>query len=183
MVQNSDFDIKKKFTVACKLEVSEARAVDIDATLRVLAVASNYIHGNVAANVITSDRIQARIYQAVREQFNLSHNLALVAIAQVAESRQIAYLTESVVKEFKPNSAEYNSDTFWFRDRDLTISLTLLGGEQRFQVLMGKHQLDLLKGQKIKSATLVKRQNLSYYIHFHWETTWKPAASRRDRES
>ncbi|HLO47268.1 MAG TPA: hypothetical protein VK211_02445 [Kamptonema sp.] len=181
-MQNSTFDIKKNQTVACKLEVSPEAALEIDATLKVLALASNYIHKNVDANAIANSGIRVRIFQAVREEFNLPPNLVLGAIAIVAEARQMAYMTESFVKEFKPNSAEFNSTIFSFREQDLTMALSLLRGEQRFKVLIGKHQLDLLKGQQLKSATLVKRHNFCYYIHFHWETIWIPAVSRRDRE-
>ncbi|MDF0553657.1 hypothetical protein [Kamptonema sp. UHCC 0994] len=172
-MQNYTFDIKKVLTVACKLEVPSDAASEIDATLKALALACNYIHKIVPITFTSSDRIKSRSYQAVKEEFGLSPSLAICAIDRVAENRQIAQRSGSIVKEFKPTSAEYNVGIFSFREEDMTVSISLLDGQQRFKVLIGKHQLNLLKGQQLQSATLLKRQN-SYYIHLHWEVIWRP---------
>ncbi|OCQ92463.1 hypothetical protein BCD67_07355 [Oscillatoriales cyanobacterium USR001] len=173
-MQNYTFEIKKVQTVACKLEVSADEASDISAMLKALASVCNYIHKIVPPEITNSERIKQLIDKTVREDFGLPSSLAICAIEQVAENRQIAQKTGRLVKEFKSNTAECNSGMFLFRQQDLTIVLTLLEGEKPFKILIGKHQLKLLKGQQIKSATLVKRKDNSYYIHLHWEVLWKP---------
>ena len=64
----------------------------------------------------------------------------------------------------------YDARTFSFREKDWTISLTLIGGRERFTLHIGNYQLGLLKGQKPKTATLSKRKDGSYYLNIQLES-------------
>ncbi|MBV9386712.1 MAG: transposase [Chroococcidiopsidaceae cyanobacterium CP_BM_ER_R8_30] len=47
--------------------------------------------------------------------------------------------------------------------------MRLLGGRQRFKLAIGNYQRGLLKGQEPKTATLLKRQNGTYYLNIQLE--------------
>ncbi|MCH9056491.1 hypothetical protein L5220_11365 [Synechococcus sp. PCC 6716] len=62
-------------------------------------------------------------------------------------------------------SASYDVRTFTFRESDGSVTLTMLKGRERFRLHIGNYQKPLLAGQKPKSATLVKRNDGSFYLH------------------
>jgi hypothetical protein len=56
------------------------------------------------------------------------------------------------VKGFKPISAIYDARTFSFREKDWTVSLTMLGGRERFALAIGNYQQGLwINGMGYKS--------------------------------
>ncbi len=138
--------MKQVLTVACKIEVPKEVAPKINATLEAFASACNYINQTVPPYMTNNVRIQTLTYQDVRNQFGLSANLAVRAINRVAGNRKTAQKAGKPVKEFKPTSADYDSRIFSFREQDWTVSLNLIGGRERFKLLIGNYQLGLLKG-------------------------------------
>ncbi len=115
--------------------------------------------------------MQSLCYHDVRARFGLSAQLAIHAIRRVSGNRKTAKKDGKPIKKFAPTSATYDARTFSFREKDWTVSLTLLGGRKRFTLHIGNYQLGLLKGQKPKTATLVKRNDGSYYINIQLEST------------
>ena len=71
---------------------------------------------------------------------------------------------------FKGGFITYDARIFSFREKDWTVSLTTVDGRKRFDLAIGNYQRGMLKGSAPKSATLVKRQDGSYYIQICLES-------------
>lgn len=157
--------MEQVLTIACKIEASLEVAPKLDATLEAFANACNYINQTVDPKLTNKPRIQGLVYAQVREQFGLSANLAIRAIARVSSNRKTAKQKGKPVQVFKPSSVDYDARIFAFREKDWTVSLTLVSGRERFKLAIGNYQLGLLKGTTPSSATLCKRKDGSYYIN------------------
>ena len=70
----------------------------------------------------------------------------------------------AMVEEFKPTSIDYDARIFAFREKDYSVSMTLLRSRQKIKMILGEHQSGMLRGSKPTSATLVKKGS-EYYIH------------------
>jgi hypothetical protein len=78
------------------------------------------------------------------------------------------------VKKFLPTSADYDARIFSFREKDWSVSLTLVGGRERFLVDVGSYQKGKLSGFTPTSATLVKHQNGTYSANIQVKSTGRP---------
>nr|WP_019505228.1 RNA-guided endonuclease TnpB family protein [Pleurocapsa sp. PCC 7319] len=105
------------------------------------------------------------VYQTIRKEFDLSANLAVRACARVGANRKTAKQKKKPVKEFKPTSADYDARIFAFREKDWTVSLTLVGGREHIPIVTSNYQIGKLKGRKPTSAQLCKYNDGKYYIH------------------
>ena len=105
------------------------------------------------------------VYQTIREKFDLSANLAVRACARVGANRKTAKKDKKPVKTFKPTSADYDARIFAFREKDWSVSLTLVGGREHISIITSNYQIGKLKGTKPTSAQLCKHRDGSYYIH------------------
>ena len=152
-------------TLVCKLQPTDEQARHLDETLTRFAEASTYVHTTLPANIRNKDRMQAMIYYDVRSRFQLSANLAIQAIRRVAMNRKAAHETRSAVQEFAPTSIQYDARIFSFRERDFTVSLTLLHGRERLALHPGNYQRGKLKGAMPKAAQLCKRADGTYAMH------------------
>ena len=161
-------------TVACKLEVSNAVATEIDDTLLVFATACDWVNANTPNKMTNKTAMQSLVYQYVRNNFGLSANLAIQAIRRVCANRKTAKQKGRKVKEFSPTSISYDARIFSFREKDWTVSVKLLNSRQRIKLLIGNYQVGLLKGKDPKAATLVKRKNGDYYIHITLDEPTQP---------
>lgn len=157
--------MKQVLTIVCKLKPTTEQVAKIEATLKAFADACNYINSTVNPKLTNNVRIQTLIYEPVREQFGLASNLTIRAINRVAVNRKTAKKDDKPVLKFKPTSADYDARVFSFREKDWTVSLTLNGGRERFQLHLGNYQLGKLKGSSPTSATLAKHQNGSYSVN------------------
>jgi len=99
-------------------------------------------------------------YKEIREQFGLSANLAVRAIARVAPRLSKAKTRNSI---FQPTSVDYDARIFRFHEQDWSVGLTLVAGRVRIALKMGDFQIQALSGQDPTSATLVKKKK-SYFI-------------------
>jgi putative transposase len=79
--------------------------------------------------------IQNLVYQDIRAWFGLSANQAVRVCTRVGANRKTAKSKDSV-KSFSPTSADYDARIFDFREKDQTISLTLLGSRERIPVVL-----------------------------------------------
>lgn len=163
--------MKQVLTVSCKLQASPEQVAKIEATLKAFADACEYVNQVVAPTLVNELAMQSLVYQDVRARFGLSSQLAIHAIRRVSGNRKTAKKDKKPVKAFKPTSATYDVRTFSFREKDWTVSLTMLGGRERFILAIGNYQRGLLKGQNPKTATLSKRKDGSYYINIQLEST------------
>lgn len=101
----------------------------------------------------------------MRERFGVASNLAIRAINRVSSNRKTAKRMNKPVKKFLPTSADYDARIFSFREKDWSVSLTLVGGRERFLVDVGSYQKGKLSGFSPTSATLVKHQNGTYSVN------------------
>ena len=157
--------MKQVLTLVCKLNPSQEVAQKIQATLEAFANACNYANQNVLPTITNKTTIQNLVYQTIREQFDLSANLAVRACGRVGANRKTAKQKNKPVKAFKPTSADYDARIFAFREKDWTVSLSLVGGREHIPIVAGNYQKEKLFGRKPTSAQLCQHRDGNYYIH------------------
>jgi IS605 OrfB family transposase len=156
---------KQVLTIVCKINPTPEQVAKIEATLQAFADACNYINEVVELKITHNVTIQNQVYGEVRERFGLASNLAIRAINRVSSNRKTAKRMNKPVKKFLPTSADYDARIFSFREKDWSVSLTLVGGRERFLVDLGSYQKGKLSGFTPTSATLVKHQNGAYSVN------------------
>src|SRR5919199_4928051 len=156
---------KQVLTIVCKINPTTEQVAKIEATLESFAGACNYINEVVDPKLTHNVTIQNLVYGDVRERFGLASNLAVRAINRVSANRKTAKRMGKPVKKFLPTSADYDARIFSFREKDWSVSLTLIGGRERFLVDVGSYQKGKLSGFSPTSATLVKHQNGTYSVN------------------
>jgi IS605 OrfB family transposase len=162
--------MKQVLTVSCKLNITPQQLPKIEETLNAFADACEYVNQTLDEKLTNEVAMQSLCYHDVRARFGLSAQLAIHAIRRVSGNRKTAKKDGKPVTGFAPTSATYDVRTFSFREKDWTVSLTLMGGRERFTLHIGNYQLGLLKGQKPKTATLSKRKDGSYYLNIQLES-------------
>ena len=163
--------MKQVLTVSCNLKPTSEQLAKIDELLNAFADACAYVNRTVPEKLTNELAMQSLVYHDVRARFGLSAQLAIHAVRRVSGNRKTAKQKGKPVGKFAPTSATYDVRTFSFREKDWTVSLTVMGGRERFALAIGNYQLGLLKGQKPKTATLVKRKDSSYYLNIQLEST------------
>jgi putative transposase len=157
--------VEQTLTIVCKLQPTPEQVVKIDETLQGFADACSYVNQKVDAKLTNKHTIQTLVYQDIRALFGLSANHAVRVCARVAANRKTAKLKKKPVKSFAPTSADYDARIFDYREKDLTVSLTLMGGRERIKFHAANYQLGKLKGKKPTAAQLCKHKDGGYYIH------------------
>jgi IS605 OrfB family transposase len=105
------------------------------------------------------------VYQDLRSVYGLSANLAVRACARVGANRKTAKVKGKPVKAFKQKSVDYDARIFDFREKDWTVSLTLVEGREHIKLAASNYQRGKLIGRKPTSAQLCKHRDGQYYIH------------------
>jgi IS605 OrfB family transposase len=157
-------------TVSCKLEVSPQQVEKLDAVLRAFAVCCEYVNQNTAPKLTNQIAVQSLIYQDAKAYSGLSAQMTIHAIRRVCANRKTAKQQDRPVKSFAPTSATYDARTFTFREKDWSVTLTMLKGREKFPLHIGNYQRHLLTGRNPKSAVLVKRKDGSYYLQIQLES-------------
>ena len=149
-------------TLSCKLVVPPPVAVRLEVTLEAFAQACNFVAdwGNKNKRHRQYD-LHKGCYRAVREQFGLSANLAVRAIARVAPRLANAKTRHS---QFKPTSIDYDARIFKLDVASETVSLRLLDGRCILALALGDFQREGLAGQNPTSATLKRGRKNRYYL-------------------
>lgn len=163
--------MEQVLTIVCKIQPTPEPARKLDLTLGAFADACNYINSTINPKIKNKNRIQAEVYQTVRERFKLPANLAVRACARVASNRKTAAEKKKPVKGFKPTSADYDARVFSYREKDQTVSLSTVEGRERVQLILGNYQIGKLKGKTPTSATLSKHRDGQLYIHIQVKNT------------
>jgi IS605 OrfB family transposase len=156
---------KQVLTIVCKINPTSEQVAKIESTLQAFADACNYINEIVEPKITHNVTIQNQVYGEVRERFGLASNLAIRAINRVSSNRKTAHRMGKPVRKFLPTSADYDARIFSFREKDWSVSLTLVGGRERFLIDVGSYQKGKLSGLTPTSATLVKHQNGNYSVN------------------
>ena len=90
-----------------------------------------------------------KCYQAVREQFNLSAQVTVRAIAKVADAYKLDRKTK---RNFKPmGSIAYDDRILSWRLQDQTVSIWTVKGRVQIPFVCGKRQLELLQTRQGES--------------------------------
>lgn len=152
-------------TISCKLITQDDQVALLEVTLVNFAAACNWINQSVDSKLTNNVRIQSLVYEQVRQQFDLSANLAIRAINRVAGNRKTAKQKGKPVKDFKPTSVDYDARIFAYNEKNQTVSLKLVGSREKFKLSLGSYQIGKLKGKKPTSATLVKTKKGEYFIN------------------
>ena len=137
----------------------------MDDLLKAFADACNYANEQVKPGITSKTTIQGMVYQDLRARFGLSANQAVRVCARVGANRKAAKVKGKPVQRFNPTSADYDARIFDFREKDRTISLTLLEGREHIPVVLANYQAGKLKGRKPTSAQLCKHRDGLFYIH------------------
>jgi len=169
-------------TISCKLKVSPSQAAKLDATLEAFGQALNWVNQNTPEKVANAVKLQSLCYREIRARFGLSSNLAQQVCRRLAGARKVARQKNRPVKALslrdananKRGFATYDARIFSFREKDWTVSLTTVGGRERFELAIGHYQREQLTGSNPKSATLVKRKDGSYFIQICVEAEPSP---------
>jgi IS605 OrfB family transposase len=157
--------MEQALTLVCKIQPSAEEGTHIDDTLRIFAEACAFIHGQLPEHITNVMRMQGMLYYDVRQRFGLSSNLSQQAFRRVAANRKAAKSQGEAVKAFEATSIQYDQRIFAFRERDWSVSLTLLRGRVRFPLHLGNYQRGKLTGQQPTSAQLCKHRDGSYAVH------------------
>lgn len=157
--------MEQTLTLVCKLQPTPEQIAKIEATLKAFADACNYANFAVKPQITSKTTIQSMVYQDLRSKFDLSANLAVRACARVGANRKTAKVKGKPVNTFKPTSADYDARIFDFREKDWTVSLTLLGGREHILLDVGNYQKGKLKDRKPTSAQLCKHRDGKFHIH------------------
>jgi IS605 OrfB family transposase len=152
-------------TIVCKLNPTPEQVVKMEATLKAFADGCNYVNSLVKPTITSASSIQNLVYPELRSVFGLSANLAVRACARVGANRKTAKHKGKPVKVFKPTSVDYDARIFDFREKDWTVSLTLVEGREHIKMVASNYQRGKLTGRKPTSAQLCKHQDGQYYIH------------------
>lgn len=168
-------------TVSCKLSVTPEQGEAIEATLQGFCNVCRTINDEVDPNVRNKLKLQSAIYHQLRKQYpQINSNLVIAALGRVAANRKSAKERGRRVKKFHPTSADYNARTVSFRERDWTVSLSMVGGRKRYSLDIGEYQKKLLTGTEPTSATLVKRRTGGYYINIQVKSAVPSTLSRQN---
>jgi putative transposase len=157
--------MEQTLTIVCKLQPTPEQAVKADDLLKAFADACNYVNEQVKPEITSKTTIQNLVYQDIRARFGLSANQAVRVCARVGGNRKTTKFKGDTVKSFSPTSADYDARIFDFREKDQTVSLTLLGGRERIRVVLANYQAGKLKGRKPTSAQLCKHGDGRFYMH------------------
>jgi len=149
-------------------------------TFQVFADACEYVNQEVPEGLTNEIAMQSLIYQTIRERFGLPSQLAIHAIRRVSLNRKTAKSKGDVIKGFAPTSVTYDVRTFSFREKDWTVSLTMMGKRERFALHVGNYQRGLLKGQNPKSAVLVVNHQGEYRLNIQIESHLEAPPKTKD---
>lgn len=157
-------------TVSCKLEVSQHQVEKLDAVLRAFVSCCEYVNKNIDPKLTNQIAVQSLIYKEAREYSGLSAQMTIHAIRRVCANRKTSKQKDRPVKGFAPTSATYDARTFTFREKDWSVSLTMMKGREKFPLHIGNYQRHLLTGRNPKAAVLVKRKDGTYYLQIQLES-------------
>ncbi|MFB2919713.1 RNA-guided endonuclease InsQ/TnpB family protein [Aerosakkonema funiforme] len=157
-------------TVSCKLEVTPSQVEKLDAVLRAFASCCEYVNKNTNQKLTNQIAVQSLIYKEARDYSGMSAQMTIHAIRRVCANRKTAKQQNRPVKGFAPTSATYDARTFTFREKDWTVSLTMVKGREKFRLHIGNYQRHLLAGTNPKSAVLAKRKDGTYYLQIQLES-------------
>jgi IS605 OrfB family transposase len=146
-----------KRTIKCRMHPSPVNAESLSVTCKAFAAACNAVLAVATErNIYNAVKLHHACYRLAREEFSLSANLAVRAVRRVAAAMTACRKRKIKPKVFRPSSIDYDARIFDYRERDETVSLTVVGGRIHVPLLLGRYQREALTGKRPTAATVVK---------------------------
>jgi IS605 OrfB family transposase len=150
-----------KQVIALKLLPTPEQAQSLRSTMEAFNAACNYLAGLAFEHGTANKyKLQELGYKAVREQFGLSSQLTVRAIAKTCEAFK---RDKAIQPQFRPHGAiTYDARLMSFKGLD-TVSLLTLEGRALIKMIFGQYQagrMDRIRGQ----ADLIRR-NGQFYLY------------------
>ena len=164
--------MEQVLTLVVKLDTSAEQSSRLKETALAFANACTWINENVDPKLANRNSVQAVCYSDVKERFDLVANHVVRACAKVAANRQAAKQKGSKVKQrYKPTSFDCDRDTFSFKEKDWTISVSTTGKRLRLPLRASNYHRGKLTGQKPTSAQICQHRDGSWYAHIQLKST------------
>jgi len=152
-------------SIVCKLDVTPEDAKTFAETVSVFADACNDILAvALREKVFNQYKLHKLVYYSTREKFGLSANLAVRAIARVADALKRGKRKGKLPARFKARSIDYDARIFAYHEKSQSVSLTVLGDRIKIPLAIGRYQRKALHEQKPAAACLVRRGR-EFFIH------------------
>jgi putative transposase len=136
-----------KLTAKIKLQPTPEQHAVLLQTLETANAACNDISQQAwASQTFQQYPLHHLAYHAVRERYGLSAQMAVRAIAKVADAYKLDKKTR---RTFKPHGAfPYDSRILSFKNDEQTVSIWTLEGRQHMPYLCGERQREMLEGDR-----------------------------------
>lgn len=151
-------------------------AEQLAATAQAFAAACEYAADEARRTGVThAIALQRSTYREIRNRFGLSANLAVRAVRRASAALTATRRRGRPAHNFHPTSVDYDARIFAYRERDETVSLTVVGGRIHVPLWLGIYQREALAGKTPTSATLVRKGRTAWMIHIVVEDDDPPA--------
>lgn len=146
-------------SVRCKIQPSASQAEGLGRTVNAFTAACNDVLKVARAEQNFSKfALQKLCYTDIREQHNLSANLAVRAIARVGKRKG------KRTGGFKATSVDYDQRILSLKNE--VLSLTTVDGRLKMPLAIGNYQRHLLRtALSVQGGQLVRGQKGKWYIH------------------
>lgn len=152
-------------TLVVRLQPTPEQYTKLKETATEFASCCEFINSSVKPTLTNRNSIQAVIYNDAKNKFNLVSNHVIRACARVGANRLTAKHKGRKVKGFKPTSFDCDKDTFTFREKDWTVSLSTVRGRERIYLNASNYHRGKLAGQKPTSAQVCLHRDGHFYVH------------------
>ncbi len=139
-------------TLVVRVQPTPDQYAKLKDTALEFASCCEFINSSVKLTLTNRNSIQAVIYSDAKNKFNLVSNHVIRACARVGANRLTAKHKGKKVKGFKPTSFDCDKDTFTFREKDWTVSLSTVRGRERISLNASNYHRGKLAGKKPTSA-------------------------------
>lgn len=157
--------MKQVLTLVVRLQPTPEQYAKLKDTATEFASCCVFINQSVKSTLTNRNSIQAVIYNHAKSKFNLVSNHVIRACARVGANRLTAKNKGRKVKGFKPTSFDCDKDTFKFREKDWTVSLSTVAGRERISLNASNYHRGKLTGQQPTSAQVCLHLDGSFYVH------------------
>lgn len=157
--------MKQVLTLVVRLQPTPEQYTKLKDTATEFASCCVFINQSVKPTLTNRNSIQAVIYNDAKDKFNLVSNHVIRACARVGANRLTAKNKGRKVKGFKPTSFDCDKDTFKFREKDWTVSLSTVAGRERISLNASNYHRGKLTGQQPTSAQVCLHRDDNFYVH------------------
>lgn len=163
-------------TLVVRLQPNSEQYAKLKDTAIKFASCCEFVNSSVKPTLTNRNSIQAVIYNDAKNKFNLVSNHIIRACARVGANRLTAKHKGKKVKGFKPTSFDCDKDTFTFREKDWTVSLSTVRGRERISLNASNYHRGKLAGLHPTSAQVCLHRDGHFYVHIQLKTeTPKPS--------